>query len=222
MWFSRSGRPEVLEVVGVVPDVVTNVNVLQPLAIYQPAAQAGPSTSRTLVVKAAADVETARREIVATIRQMDPQLTHPLFLTLQERLWNQMGPQRFGAFVLGALGVLAALLTLGGTYVLAESLTIMRLREMGIRAALGATGRQLSGIVLRETATLVAIGLAGGLLLSWVGAESIRAFLYHVEPFDNVTLVTVAGLILLLALTVSVRPALRAARVDLASVLRAE
>ena len=94
MGFSRSGRPEVLEVVGVVPDVVTNVNVLQPLAIYQPAAQAGPSTSRTLVVKAAADVETARREIVATIRQMDPQLTHPLFLTLQERLWNQMGPRR--------------------------------------------------------------------------------------------------------------------------------
>ena len=76
--------------------------------------------------------------------------------------------------------------------------------------------------MLRETATLVGIGLAGGLLLSWVGAETIRAFLYHVEPFDNVTLVTVAGLILLLALAVSVRPALRAARVDLASVLRAE
>ena len=223
MPFNRIGRPaDVLEVVGVVPDVVTNVNVLQPLAIYRPAAQAGPSTSRTLVVKAARDLETTRREIVATIRQMDPQLTHPLFLTLQERLWNQMGPQRFGAFVLGALGVLAALLTLGGTYVLAESLTIMRLREMGIRAALGASGRQLSGIVLRETASLVGIGLTGGLLLSWVGAETIRAFLYHVEPFDNVTLVTAAGLILLLALAVSVRPALRAARVDLASVLRAD
>ena len=88
--FNRIGRPaDVLEVVGVVPDVVTNVNVLQPLAIYQPAAQTGPSTSRTLVVKAARDVETARREIVATIRQMDPQLTHPLFLTFQERLWNR-------------------------------------------------------------------------------------------------------------------------------------
>ena len=172
MPFSRIGGPaDVLEVVGVVPDLVTNVNVLQPLAIYLPLAQAGPSTSRTLVVKAGADLETARREIVATIRQMDPQLTHPSFLTLQERLWNQMGPQRFGAFVLGTLGVLAALLTLGGTYVLAESLTIMRLREMGIRAALGATGRQLSGIVLRETASLVGIGLAGGLLLSWMGRK---------------------------------------------------
>ena len=112
---------------------MTNVNVLQPLAIYLPAAQAGPSTDRTLVIRVARDLETARREIVATIRQMDPQLTHPLFLTLQERLWNQMGPQRFGAFVLTALGVLAALLTLGGTYVLPESLTIMRLREMGIQ-----------------------------------------------------------------------------------------
>jgi ABC-type antimicrobial peptide transport system permease subunit len=133
-----------------------------------------------------------------------------------------MGPQRFGAFVLGVLALLAVLLTLGATYVLVESLTVLRMREMGIRAALGATGPQLSGMVLRETTLLVGVGLVGGLLLTWAGTETIRSFLYHVEPFDGITLAAVATLILVLALSVSLRPALRAARVDLASVLRAE
>jgi hypothetical protein len=56
-----------------------------------------------------------------------------------------MGAQRFGATVLGALGVIAVLLTVLGTYVLAESMAVLRMREMGIRAALGATRRQLAG-----------------------------------------------------------------------------
>jgi putative ABC transport system permease protein len=223
MPFSRSGQPaDVITVVGVVPDLVSNVSVLQPLTIYMPNAQTGPSTRRTVTVKAAGDVEVARRELAATIRQIDSQATYPAFLSLEDRLWNQMGPQRFGAFVLGVLASLAVLLTLGAIYVLAESLTVLRMREMGIRAALGATGRQLSGLVLRETTLLVGVGLVGGLILAWASTETIRSFLYHVQPFDGITLSSVAALILLLALSVSLRPALRAARVDLASVLRAE
>lgn len=223
MPYNRSGQPaDVVTVVGVVPDLVSNVNVLRPLTIYMPSAQTGASTSRTVTVKAVADAETARRELATTIRQIDSQATYPAFLSLQDRLWNQMGPQRLGAFVLGVLALLAVLLTLGAIYVLAESLTILRMREMGIRAALGATGRQLSGLVLRETTLLVGVGLVGGLLLAWAGTETIRSFLYHVQPFDGVTLAGVATLILLLAVSVSLRPALRAARVDLMSVLRTE
>lgn len=69
-----------------------------------------------------------------------------------------MGAQRFGATVLGALGVIAVLLTLLGAYVLSDSMATMRMREMGIRAALGATRRQLGSIVLAETVRLVGIG----------------------------------------------------------------
>ena len=69
---------------------------------------------------------------------------------------------------------------------------------------------------------LVGIGLGAGLLLSYLGANVIRAFLFRIEPLDPVTLGAVGTLILLLAIAVSMRPALRAARVDLAEVLRAE
>jgi putative ABC transport system permease protein len=109
-----------------------------------------------------------------------------------------------------------------GTYVLAETTAVMRTRELGIRAALGATTRSLTMLVVRESAVLVGIGLGAGLLLSCLGANVVRAFLFRVQPLDPATLGGVAALILLLAISVSTRPALRAARVDLAGVLRAE
>jgi putative ABC transport system permease protein len=122
--------------------------------------------------------------------------------------------------VLGALSIIAVLLTVLGTYVLAETMAAARRREMGIRAALGATRRQLGDLVLRETVHLVGLGLLAGLGLAWLGAGTIRAFLFQVEPLDVATLASVSGLILTLALGVSLRPAIRAGRVELARLLR--
>ena len=131
-------------------------------------------------------------------------------------------PQQFGLFVLGSLGAIALLLTVLGPYVLEETMAVMRTRELGIRAALGATSKSLTILVLRESVVLVGLGLGAGLLLSYLGGNVIRAFLFRVQPLDPATLAVVAALILLLATPVSVRPALRAARVDLAEVLRSE
>jgi ABC-type antimicrobial peptide transport system permease subunit len=212
-----------MEVVGVVADVVTSVAVLEPLAVYVPIAQTEASVGRSIVVRAAGDPDVTMREIVSTIRQLDSKVTVPPLQTLEERIGAQMSSQRFGAFVMGALGIIAFLLTLVGTYVLAESMAAMRMREMGIRAALGATGRELARIVLKETVGLVGVGLAGGLLLAWAGAGTIRTFLFGVQPLDPATLAIMSALILALAIVaVTLRPVLRAARVDLARVLREE
>ncbi len=222
---NRPGQPpDIMEVVGVVSDVVISVSALEPLAMYFPIAQTDPRTnpllSRSLAVRTAGDPDAARREIISAIKQMDPAVTPGPLLTLEERIGAQMSSQRFGAYIMGALGAIAILLTLLGTYVLAESMAVLRMREMGIRAALGATRRQLAAIVLAETLRLVGFGLAAGLLLAWTGANTIRAFLFRVQPLDPATLATMATLILILALTVSVRPALRAARVDIGHVLK--
>jgi putative ABC transport system permease protein len=124
--------------------------------------------------------------------------------------------------VLGSLGGIALLLTILGTYVLAETAAVMRTRELGIRAALGATTTSLTMLVVRESASLTIFGLCAGLLIAWMGASTIRAFLLHIQPLDPSTLGAVAVLILLVSVGVSIRPALRAARVDLAQVLRSE
>jgi len=221
--FQQIGQPPAtVQVVGVVPDIITRVAELEPAVLYLPLAQQTPGTSRTIVFRAAGDIATARREAMSAIRQLDATLTLDPMLTIDERLARQMSAQQFGLVVLAALGVIAVLLTALGTYVLVESMAVLRMREIGIRAALGASGRQLGAIVLADTARLVGVGLLLGLLLVWMGASTIRAFLFRVQPLDPVTLIGVAAMILLLALSVSLRPAWRAARVDLGTVLKAE
>ena len=216
------GQPNnVREVVGVVKDVVTNVTVLEPLVMYSPLEQARGSNFRSITARAAADPDATRIEITAAVRALDRSITPAPFLTLEERILRQMAPQYFGALVLGSLGFIAILLTLLGTYIVAESMAVARMREMGIRAALGARG-ELARIVLGESARLVTIGLAIGLGLVWAGANTIRAFLFGVQPLDIATLSAAVGLILMLAVVISLRPAMRAAKVDLGAVLRGD
>lgn len=222
-FFSRKGAPpDEFEIIGVVPDVIVSVRALQPLALYQPSAQTGASQSRMLLIRAAGSTSAAVREATRALREAVPSQVPPTFTTIDERLSQQMGPQRFGATVLGALGGIAAVLTLFGVYVLAESMTALRRREMGVRAALGATRPQLSRLILAETARLVVLGVMTGGVLAWFGAGLIRTFLFRVEPFDVATIGTIVSGVLLLALGVSLRPAFRAGRVDLARVLREE
>jgi predicted permease len=212
-----------ITIVGVVDDLFTNIRDAEPLGLYLPLAQRTfPAVDRTLAFRAAGDVEAARREVTNVVRQLDPSIRMPPSLTLDERLMALMAPQQFGAWVLGSLGSIALLLTMLGTYVLAETMAVMRMRELGIRAALGATTSSLAWLVVRESAALVGLGLGAGLLLSWLGANTIRGFLLQVQPLDPVTLGSVAMMILLVTIATSLRPALRAGRLDVSRVLRAE
>ena len=214
-----------LTIIGVVPDVIDNVAELQPLAMYTPVAQqfSPPGWSRQVFLRPVGDVETAERDVTAIVKSLDPMLKpSPVvsLLTLDEQISRQMGPQRLGARVLGWLGVTALFLTLLGAYVLAESMASARRREMGVRAALGATRRQLGSVILIETVRLAGAGIAVGLLLAWIEAATVRALLVRVSPMDPFALAAPGALILILAIVVSLRPAITAAQVDLASLLR--
>jgi putative ABC transport system permease protein len=209
-------------IVGVLRDFVANVALLEPLTIYVPLTADSPGLRRQVVIRASDSATTVKRELLSALSQIDRSVIPGPLLSLDQRIAAQMGPQRFARTVLGALGAIASLLTLIGSYVIAEALATSRMREMGIRAALGATRRQLGSIVLSETVRLVGIGIVAGLALAWAGASTIRSFLFQIQPLDPLTLGSVAALILVLALAVSLRAALRAARVDLSTVLKAE
>ena len=125
-------------------------------------------------------------------RRSNPRSRQRRSRTLEERVLAQMAPQQLGATVLGALGGIAVLLTLLGAYVIADSMATMRMREMGIRAALGATRRQLGAIVLAETARLVGAGVIGRPLLRVARVRTRFArFFFQVEPLDPLTLASV-------------------------------
>lgn len=208
-------------VVGVVADVVERIQEPSPLIMFVPAPPA-VGLNRSIVIRARGPADVATREFIAAVRGLDPRVFPALPATLDDRIRRQMAPQQLALTVLATLSVLATLLTLIGNFVIAEASSLARRREMGIRAALGATRRQLGAIVLAQTVRTVGLGLVAGLGLAWLGAGTIQSFLFEVQPLDPPTLGAVALSILLLSLAVSLRAALRAARVDLSTVLKAE
>ncbi len=215
-----------VEIVGVVQDVRAPGG-LEPISLFMPdtqfQARIYPGSGGTgLLVRPSGSLQAAIAAVNETVKSLDPSIRPQPMTTLDERIMDTMAPQRFGMTVMGALGSVALLLSVLGTYVIAESMAVLRRREMGIRAALGARGSQLGAILLSDTVRLVGAGLVLGLGLSWLGAETIRAFLFQVEPFDPIVTISVAVAILTLALAVSLRPALTAARLDLAKILRDE
>jgi hypothetical protein len=217
-WFGE--KPYNIEIVGVVPDIVTDVHVLEPMVLYVPSTLLGRFPGRIVVIHAAADVTAVARQARAIVASLSPTTAPPAMTTIEQRLAAQMGPQRLGATVMGTLGVIAALLTLVGVFVLVQSMAILRRRELGVRAALGATERQLRALMLRELVAMTAAGLVGGLVLARLAAGLIRTFLFRIGPFDPTTLSLVAASLFALALVVSVRPVLAAGRVELAQILR--
>jgi putative ABC transport system permease protein len=220
--FHRPGEPpDVMRIVGVVPDVVTNVTVLAPLTLYYPMAQRPPaSASQTLYARTRTEAGSFARELRGVVDQLDPRVAPTEPITLAERIARQMAPQQFGAAILGALALVALILTLLGTFVIAETMAKARERELGVRAALGATARHLGGLIVHETVVLVGLGLVVGLGLTWVASSTVQALLYQVTPFDTPSLLIAATTMLVLALLVSARPALRATRVNVAVLLR--
>jgi predicted permease len=218
------GMPHVVEVVGVVGELRTPGG-LEPKSLYMPMRQYEvpiyPGSGGTnLVIRPAASLPAATAALMTTVRELDPAIRPGAISTLDERISGTMAPQKFGLTVMGALATIALLLSVLGVYVIAESVAIQRRLEMGIRAALGATGSQLGTLLLSDTARLVGGGLVLGFGLSWLGAGTIRSFLFQVEPFDPVVTLSAAGTIIALSLVVGLRPALAASRLDLSNVLR--
>jgi putative ABC transport system permease protein len=97
-----------------------------------------------------------------------------------------------------------------------------RLREFGVRIALGATTRQVLGLVLSSAVRMIGMGGAIGLAAAVLLSRSISAFLFGVQPLDPLTFVTVATVLAVTAIAAALVPALRAARVDPVAAFRTE
>ena len=128
--------------------------------------------------------------------------------------------RRYPLRVIGAFAAVALLLAVAGLYGIMSNSVAERRREIGIRSALGANGRQLVALILRRGAILVGVGLASGGLLALIFSRALRSMLYGVSPGDPVTL---GAVVLVLAVTTLIAcwwPARKAAHVDPAEILR--
>ena len=109
-----------------------------------------------------------------------------------------------------------------GIYGVTAYAVAQRTREIGVRMAVGASAGNVVGMVLASALRTVAIGLAIGAVVALAAARLIASQLYGVSARDPVTFAAIAGLLLAVALAASGIPALRAARIDPMSALRAE
>ncbi len=106
----------------------------------------------------------------------------------------------------GLFGFLAVLLATIGLYGVIAYMVTRRRNEIGIRMALGADGRSVVAMIMREAAILLAIGLAAGLILASAAATAARALLFGLRPRDPVTFIMATAILAVVALTASYLP----------------
>jgi putative ABC transport system permease protein len=148
----------------------------------------------------------------------------PVFdlMTMDQRFAERTTPERFSMVIYTSLGLLGLVLAAIGIYgVLAFSVN-QRLRELGIRAALGAQPAQVLGLVLRSGLRLAAVGLALGVGGALLLTRFLASQLYQVSPRDPVALLAALLGLAAIALLSSYLPARRAARVEPVTALRSE
>jgi predicted permease len=144
------------------------------------------------------------------------------FHILHTDIQNSLVRERMMALLSGFFGALAALLAMIGLYGVMSYIVAMRKNEIGIRMALGASGANVTGIIVRQTVTLLCVGVGAGLVLSMAAARGANSLLFGLEANDPLTLLGAAGFLAAVALAASYIPAYRASRVDPMSALRYE
>jgi len=222
--FTYSAQNPFLQIVGVAADTASiDLAAPPPPIIYTPNDQ-GPSTYLSYMVRTAGEPDAFVGAARAALQEMDPQL--PLIQPQSlEQIANQSPSvflRRYPSYLIGSLAALALILAVVGLYGLISHLVLQRTREIGIRVALGAQRRDIMRMVLRQglraTVAGVTIGVVAGLALT----RLLRSLLYGVTPGDWLTFLSVALLLLVVALAACFIPARRATRVDPIVALRYE
>jgi predicted permease len=176
----------------------------------------------TVVLKTAADPTQFATAIREAIRAVDPEIPIAKIQPLAQNVADSLARRRFALTLLGIFAAMAALLTAAGVYGLLAYSVSARVREFGVRGAVGASRWDLVRMILGEAAMLMAPGLAAGLILALAFSSVMKSFVYRLSPLDPLSLVSAGGFLVLLTLISAWIPARRAAAVDLATALRAD
>jgi predicted permease len=159
----------------------------------------------------------------ATIASIDPEVT-ATSRTLDAML-RRSAPfiaSSLAAGVASAIGLLGLLLASMGIYGTVSYIVVLRTREIGIRMAVGAQKRDILGLVLRESARPVVVGLAAGMFLAIGDSYLLRGILYGLKSVDSISFACMSLLFLVIALLATYPPSRRALRVDPVVALRHE
>jgi predicted permease len=210
-----------IEIVGIAADSHADGIDRAPMhTLYQADTQVGAQS--TVLVRTAGSADALTPQVVETIRGLDPNRPIDHIRTLEELRDETIAPQRLNATLIGLFSGLALVIaTVGIAGVLAFSVS-QRTNELGIRLALGAERSSILKMILGEGALMAAVGLILGGAAAIPLSRLMSGLLFGIEPIDPPTILTAAGLMIVVALAAAWIPARRATTVDPMVALRGE
>ena len=216
-----------LQVVGVVKDVkqftvdgTATADLYVPLE-QVPVSQASALVSRMYwVIRTDSDPRRIVSEVRRAVRGIAPDIAASSVRPLDEVLAASLGGRRAGVWLLEAFGQIAMLLTAIGVYAICAFAAAARTRELAIRSAFGASGRDLISLVVATEFRSVCVGIAGGLAVATAVTRSLGTVLFSVSAWDPATYLAVALILATVTFAAAWLPARRAGRVDPAVLLR--
>ena len=220
--FSLSSASRVIGIVPTLKSVSTNKKNLP--HIYEPVHHSALSTNIHIRVAETESAAALLKRSPAETHRIDPQLPIVTAATLanyhrnNELVWVTGFSARI-AFIFGALALFLASL---GIYATKGHMVTSRTQEIGVRMALGATHRDVIGMVLREGLVLTILGLIVGLVLGLGAARIVASMLYEVKTVDPISIVVTISLLCTASLLAGFFPARRAAHIDPMEALRYE
>jgi predicted permease len=209
------------QVVGVVEDGKYNSLTEDPTpAMFLPILQS-PSSQTYLVLRSNRDPQQLAAAMKSTMHDLDPGLPF-LIRPWHKELDTALFGARMATMSLGVLGVMAAMLSITGIFGMAAYSVSKRLRELGIRIALGGQRKEVLQAALERPFKLLAFGSAAGLLLGILATRVLASIVYQATPRDPLVLAGVVLAMSLLGLLAAWIPARRALSVDPLRLLREE
>jgi putative ABC transport system permease protein len=222
----RAGPPNRAwsSVVGVVGDVrQASLVESDPNAVYLTPEQSWfADTEMSLVVRGRGDVSALVPAIKSAIWSVDKDQPIVRVAMMDALLTATASERRFAMIVFEAFALVALLLAATGLYGVLSGSVTERTREIGVRAALGASRADILGLVVRQGMTLTGVGVAIGLGGAVLASRALITLLFRVSRLDLATYAGVVGLLLAVSALACWVPAWRASRVDPATTLRAE
>jgi predicted permease len=217
-----SGDSVPITVVGVVADVREAGLDRDPPPQMFFSIDARPQPNVALVARGTLPPRQLLAALVEAVRTADP--GQPVFNVrmMDEVIGRSVAPRRTNTILIATFAGLALVLAALGVYSVVAYGVTQRTREFGIRAAFGATGHDLVGLVSREMALVLAAGTVVGLAAAWPLSRVLTASLYGVQPHDPATFAIVPLLLLPPAVVATLVPALRAMRVSPSEVMRGD
>jgi len=219
-YFKRSNGARV-QVVGIVQDgKYTSLTEEPQAAMFLPILQS-PSSQSFLIVRSESDPRQLAGAIRSSVLELDAGL--PVFIqTWPESMDFFLFASRMATASLGVLGALGAILSITGIFGISAYSVSKRLRELGIRMALGAQWKEVLGAALGRALKLLAFGSAAGLLLGILASRVLASIVYQATSRDPLVLTGVVLAMALLGLVATWIPAQRALSIDPAILLREE